>query len=76
MIAGAVEIEVMGERVALVAQRGVLVWRERTLLVADVHLGKVDAARAEGAPVSARVTAAVLERELARLAEAVRVSGA
>jgi len=76
VIAGGVEIEVGGERVVLMPQRAVYVARERTLLVADVHLGKVDAARAEGAPVSGGVTAAVLEDELVRLAEAVRVSGA
>lgn len=76
MIEGAVEIGVGGERVVLMPQRAVYLAARRVLLVADLHLGKADAARAEGAPVSARVVSAMQEKHLARLREAVVVSGA
>lgn len=73
---GAVEIEVAGERVWLMPQRGVYWPARRMLLVADLHLGKADAARAEGAPLGGRVLGDMLERQLCTLSAAIEASGA
>jgi DNA ligase-associated metallophosphoesterase len=55
-----------GERVTLFAERALFWPRERTLFVADVHLGKAAAFRAGGVPLPRGATAADLAR-LARL---------
>jgi DNA ligase-associated metallophosphoesterase len=57
-----------GERVALHAERALHWLRERTLFVADVHLGKAAAFRAGGVPLPRGSTAADLAR-LSRLIE-------
>lgn len=52
-------------------------WVEaRTLLVADLHLGKAESIRAAGAPLSEKVLAGVMDKDLERLAAAVRTAGA
>lgn len=76
MIAGAIEVEVAGEAAVLLAQRGVYLPARRVLLVADLHLGKVDAARAEGSPLSGVVAAAMREKHLERLGSAIEACGA
>ncbi|MFG0283458.1 MAG: ligase-associated DNA damage response endonuclease PdeM [Phycisphaerales bacterium JB039] len=63
LIQGAIEIDVAGEQIWLLPQRA-LWWRaRRTLLVADVHLGKCQAYRASGVPIPG----AVLDADLASL---------
>ena len=57
---------IAGERVTLFADRALFWPRERTLFVADVHLGKAAAFRAGGVPLPRGATAADLAR-LARL---------
>jgi DNA ligase-associated metallophosphoesterase len=64
-------IEVAGERIALLAQRAALVVRTRTLLVADLHLGRQEAWRSQGMPISDRAATACLEEGLARLSHLV-----
>jgi DNA ligase-associated metallophosphoesterase len=59
---------IAGERVALYAERALHWPRERTLFVADVHLGKAAAFRAGGVPLPRGATAADLAR-LTRLIE-------
>ena len=51
-----------GERVTLLAERALYWTRERTLFVADVHLGKAAAFRASGIPLPRGSTAADLAR--------------
>lgn len=51
-----------GERVELLADRALHWPRERTLFVADVHLGKSASFRAQGVPVPRGATAGDLER--------------
>jgi DNA ligase-associated metallophosphoesterase len=51
-----------GERVVLLAERALAWPRERTLFVADVHLGKAAAFRAGGVPMPRGSTAADLAR--------------
>lgn len=48
----------------------------RTLIAADLHLGKCDTLRAAGLSMPARVAAGVLEEQLARLARAIAATGA
>lgn len=67
---GAVSIVVAGERVELLPQRAAM-WG-RTLLVADLHLGKTESMRVLGVALPD----GVLDESLRRLAEAVAVSGA
>ena len=55
-------VSVAGERVVLSAQRALYWPRERTLFVADVHLGKAAAFRAGGVPVPRGSTRADLDR--------------
>ncbi len=62
-------IELAGTRLALVAGGGVWVPASRTLLVADVHIGKAETYAALGVPVPTAATDATLER-LSRLIEA------
>lgn len=65
----AATVELMPQRVAF--------WREASsILVADLHLGKADALRAGGLPLSESVLLGVLEKDLARLSNAIEVSGA
>jgi DNA ligase-associated metallophosphoesterase len=61
-----------GEQVALHAERALFWPRERTLFVADVHLGKAAAFRAGGVPLPRGSTAA----DLARLTQLIERSGA
>jgi hypothetical protein len=72
MIAGAVEIEWGGERLALLPDRAAWLPEHRTLLVADVHLGKSASFRAMGVPVPEAVTG----RDLARLSALLGATGA
>ena len=57
-----VEIEVGGSALRLLAQRAAYLHEQRTLLVADVHLGKATSFRRLGVPVPEATTAATLER--------------
>jgi uncharacterized protein len=66
-----VELDIAGARIALLAQRAIHWPAERTLFVADVHLGKVETYRALGVPVPRGATGATLER-LSRLLCATR----
>lgn len=72
MIEGACEIDWDGVGLALLPDRAVWLPSERAVLVADVHLGKPASFRAGGVPVPEAVTG----RDLERLANLVRVSGA
>ena len=65
---GALTTALDGERVTLLAERALYWPRERTLFVADVHLGKAAAFRAGGVPLPRGSTAADLAR-LTRLLE-------
>jgi DNA ligase-associated metallophosphoesterase len=72
---GALETVVGGEAVTLFAERALFWPRERTLFVADVHLGKTATFRAHGVPLPRGTTADDLAR-LSRLvvrAQATRV---
>ena len=60
---GAVEIDLAGEQVWLLPQRALWWPARRTLLVADVHLGKCQAYRASGVPIPG----GVLDADLAKL---------
>jgi len=65
---GVLDTVMGGERVALHAERALHWLRERTVFVADVHLGKAAAFRAGGVPLPRGSTAADLAR-LTRLIE-------
>lgn len=67
-------LEVAGERVVLMPERAVLRQGEAgpTLLLADVHLGKCEAMRVQGAPLPD----GVIEADLQRLTLAIERSGA
>jgi DNA ligase-associated metallophosphoesterase len=69
---GALTTLLGGERVTLLAERALYWLRERTLFVADVHLGKGAAFRAGGVPLPRGSTAA----NLARLTRLIAVTGA
>ena len=71
-IDGALTTALDGERVTLLAERALYWPRERTLFVADVHLGKAAAFRAGGVPLPRGSTAA----DLARLTRLVTCTGA
>ena len=60
-IAGAVEIEVAGERLVLLPQKAVLWPRERMLVIADIHFGKAAAFRSWGIPVPKGTTSENLD---------------
>lgn len=66
------EIEVAGQRLALLAQRAACLLDEHCLLVADAHIGKAASFRRLGVPVPGGTTAQTLQR----LNEAIAVSGA
>lgn len=67
---GCVEITVAGERLILSPLR-VAYWpTRRTLLVSDLHLGKADALRFGGSPLSDAVTDGLIEEPLTRLSAA------
>jgi len=67
---------VVGATVELLPHR-VAFWREAsTLLVADLHLGKADALRAGGVPLSEAVLLGVLDKDLGRLRSAIEAAGA
>lgn len=59
--AGALEIELAGERVLLLAQKALYWPRERMLVVADIHFGKAAAFRSWGIPVPRGTTSENLE---------------
>jgi uncharacterized protein len=71
-VAGVYTTALGGERVDLLATRALHWPRERTVFVADVHLGKAAAFRAGGVPLPRGGTAA----DLARLTAIVRQTGA
>jgi DNA ligase-associated metallophosphoesterase len=58
----ALSVALAGETVELLAERALYWPRERTLFVADVHLGKAAAFRAGGVPIPRGATASDLER--------------
>lgn len=66
---------VAGERIAFLPQRGAWWDRARTLIVADLHLGKAEALAAAGAPLNGGVLDATLARigDLAHRLNAARV---
>lgn len=72
MDARGLQIEVAGERVTLMPQRAVWWPSRRTLLVADLHLGKSETFRAGGIPIPD----GVMRADLARLDEALRATEA
>lgn len=57
-----IQIEVAGETLRLLAERGLFWERASTLIVADVHLGKAAAFRAAAIPMPGGTTTAALER--------------
>lgn len=63
------EIELEGETVLLLPERALYWPRRRTLVVADLHLGKAAAFRAAAIPVPRGTTAANLERLAAAVAQ-------
>ena len=63
------EIEWCGQRLTLLAEREGWWARERSLVVADVHVGKAAAFRTLGVPVPESVTAADLDRLSALVSE-------
>lgn len=71
-VAGMYATALGGERVELLAARALHWPRERTVFVADVHLGKAAAFRAGGIPLPRGSTAA----DLARLAAVLQQTGA
>lgn len=66
------KIILQGESIVLMPERAMLIERTRTLLVADVHLGKDTAFRIAGIPIPGDATA----DSLARLSSALERSGA
>ena len=71
-IDGSLTTALDGERVTLLAERALYWPRERTVFVADVHLGKAAAFRAGGVPLPRGSTAA----DLARLTRVLERTGA
>ncbi|MCC6679151.1 MAG: ligase-associated DNA damage response endonuclease PdeM [Phycisphaerales bacterium] len=69
-------IEIAGQAFILMAERCVYWPAQRTLIAADLHLGKCDTFRAAGLAMPSRVAAGVLEEQLARLARALTLTGA
>lgn len=72
ILVGALSISLAGEPVALLPDRALWWPRERTLFVADVHLGKAASFRALGQPVPAGTTRDNLDR-LSRLIDGLGV---
>lgn len=71
-IAGACEVRIGGQRIVFMPQRCALWVETATLILADLHLGKLETIAATGAPMPS----GLLESELARLEQACDVSGA
>ena len=71
-IAGGCEVSIGGQRIVLMPQRCALWVEAATLILADLHLGKLETIAATGAPMPR----GLLEAELARLVSAVQQSGA
>jgi DNA ligase-associated metallophosphoesterase len=67
-----VSIEVEGQQLSLLPERAVYWPARRTLVIADLHLGKDTAFRAAGVPIPP----GTLDDDLARLTRAVSMSGA
>ncbi|MBX3404626.1 MAG: ligase-associated DNA damage response endonuclease PdeM [Phycisphaeraceae bacterium] len=65
-------IEISGERVHLLPCRAAFWEQARTLIVADLHLGKCETMRSAGLPIPL----GVIERDLSRLAAAILETGA
>jgi DNA ligase-associated metallophosphoesterase len=65
--AGSLDVEIRGERLTLLPERGIWWAARRTLLVADTHFGKEDVWRRHGIAIPAGSNAADFER-LARIA--------
>jgi DNA ligase-associated metallophosphoesterase len=65
-------IDLAGERVHLLPCRAAYWERTRTLIAADLHLGKCETMRSAGVPIPL----GVIERDLARLAAAIVQTGA
>lgn len=59
---GSLSVELAGERLLLLPQRAIYWPAQRTLLAADVHLGKAATFRAAGIPAPEAVTGATLQR--------------
>jgi DNA ligase-associated metallophosphoesterase len=59
---GIVDIEVAGERLELMPHRALYWPAGRSLLVADVHAGRIETLRADGAPVPGDTLGATLQR--------------
>lgn len=68
---GAVAIDLRGQRMRLFAERAVFWEENRTLIVADAHLGKPSVLRAQGVPVPPGTAREDLER-LGRLLQQTR----
>jgi len=71
-IAGGCEVRIGGQRIVLMPQRCALWVEAATLILADLHLGKLETIAASGAPMPR----GLLEAELARLVSAAQQSGA
>ena len=65
---GDLEIDLQGEKLLLLPERALYWSRRRTLVIADLHLGKAAAFRAAAIPVPGGTTAANLERLAAAIA--------
>ncbi|MGE0313136.1 MAG: ligase-associated DNA damage response endonuclease PdeM [Lautropia sp.] len=72
MIGASIEVEVGGARIALVPGGGAWLGSTRTLLVADVHIGKAETFASLGVPVPAAAT----DETLARLSSLIVRCGA
>lgn len=67
-----IAINLAGHLVQLLPERAAFFHDSRTLLVADLHLGRQHAWQAEGKPIGDAATAASLEEPLNRLSNAIR----
>jgi DNA ligase-associated metallophosphoesterase len=61
ILIGAVDIDVAGERLALLPQKAVYWRRQAMLVIADIHFGKAAAFRAHGIPVPRGTTSENLD---------------
>ena len=69
---GSVEVRTGGEQLWLMPERAAWWPARRTLLVADLHLGKSETIRSFGAPIPS----GVLDESLGRLSRAIARTGA
>lgn len=74
--AGAAEIELAGERVALLPSRTLWWPAAGVLFAADLHLGKSETMAAAGLPLNGSVSGGIRGHDLERLARAVEATGA